>query len=289
MFSQPDSTHSRTTEIQRGATFTGGRTQWTTRSAILSQRVRKTRAVDSTTAMNRSSAPISVEAGQSYFISASKTAKFGTSDTAAAVGATGAAGLRIGERTLYIGTRQVSDKNQDPIIRAFGKDGNRLWSRTDYEATGADGRGYGLFWSGNALYGLFSVDGTQGAPTQDFRRAAQGNKTGWTKSYGMGGGAKATVLAKLNPTTGAMQGASYLSGVLQSGKTNSLVVTGMERASNGNLVIKAQVYYGPRGVNGKLMNQKGTDKSPFDYTLEMTADLKQVIKASAPGWLASNS
>ena len=61
------------------------------------------------------------------------------------------------------------------------------WVRTDYEITGADSRGYGLFWSGADLYGVFSVDGTQGTSAEDFRRASSDASTGWIRSYGSGG------------------------------------------------------------------------------------------------------
>ncbi|NJN87434.1 MAG: hypothetical protein HC881_15410 [Leptolyngbyaceae cyanobacterium SL_7_1] len=154
---------------------------------------------------------------------ATNPVKFSSSDSEAAIAAKGAAKIKLGSQTLYIGTQQVSSTNQNPIIASFdpANPSNR-WVRTDYEVTGTDGRGYGLFWSGTGLYGVFSVDGTQGTIAQDFRRVSGSATQPWLRSYGKGGGAKIAVLAKLNPTNGAMTHAVYLSAVLSNGNSNAI-------------------------------------------------------------------
>lgn len=213
------------------------------------------------------------------------TIKFSASDSEAAIAATGAARLRLGTQTFYIGTQQASSINQNPIIASFDSTNpSKRWVRTDYEVTGADGRGYGLFWSGTALYGIFSVDGTQGAIAQDFRRASGGATQPWLKSYGQGGGAKVAVLAKLNPATGEMAAAVYLSAVLSNGNSNSFAITKLSTNSAGNVVVAAKSYFAPRRPNGTAMTQVGTGSSPFDYTLEITPDLKTVVQTKAVGW-----
>jgi hypothetical protein len=213
------------------------------------------------------------------------TIKFSANDSEAAIAATGAARIQLGTQTIYIGTQQVSSTNQNPIIASFDSSNpaNR-WVQTGYEVTGADGRGYGLFWSGSNLYGVFSVDGTQGTPDQDFRRASADDTQAWLRSYGQGGGAKVAVLARLDPATGAMIDAAYLSAILSDGKSNSLAVTNVTVNAAGNLVVSAQSYYAPRRPDGQAMTQTSSDSSPFDYTVEITPDLKTVVSTAAIGW-----
>ncbi|HEY9645760.1 MAG TPA: calcium-binding protein [Chroococcidiopsis sp.] len=215
----------------------------------------------------------------------STTAKFSPSSSEAAIAATGAARVKIGTQTIYIGTQQVSSINQNPIIASFDtSNSSKRWVKTNYEVTGADGRGYGLFWSGKALYAVFSVDGTQGTPSQDFRRVSSGATQTWLRSYGAGGGPKVAVLAKIDPATGNMTSAVYVSAVLSSGKSNSLAVTKLSVDSAGNLVVNANSYFSPRRIDGRAMTKTGTGNSPFPYTLVLTPDLKKALRSSAVGW-----
>lgn len=215
----------------------------------------------------------------------SSTIKFSPGDSEATIAATGAAKIQIGNQTIYIGTQQVSSDNQNPVIVSFDSTNPaNNWTRTDYEITGADGRGYGLFWSGSQLYGVFSVDGTQGTADQDFRRVSGDATQSWLRSYGAGGGAKVAVLAQINLATGEMTDAVYLSAILSNGNSNSLAITGLSTNAAGNVVVEAQSYFAPRRPDGKAMTQLTTETSPFDYKLEITSDLKTVINTSAVGW-----
>jgi hypothetical protein len=215
----------------------------------------------------------------------SNTITFSRGQSEAAIAATGAARIKIGTQTIYIGTQQVSSINQNPIIASFDRaNPANNWVRTDYETTGADGRGNGLFWDGSNLYGVFCVDGTQGTPNQDFRRASAGATQSWLRSYGAGGGPKVAVLAKLDPRTGALTNAAYLSARLSSGKSNSLAIADLSVNSAGNLVVKAKSFFAPRRPDGSAMTQTTPGKSPFDYTVVITKDLKTVISTAAVGW-----
>ncbi|MEM6839424.1 MAG: DUF4114 domain-containing protein, partial [Cyanobacteria bacterium P01_C01_bin.120] len=154
---------------------------------------------------------------------ASGTPKFNAGSTEAAIAASGAARITIGSQTIYIGTNQVATNNQNPIVASFDSvNPANNWIRTDYEVTGADGRGVGIAWDGNSLYGVFTVDGTQGTPNQDFRRAANDAEQAWLRSYGQGGGPTVSVLARIDPTNGELVDAAYLSAVLNSGNSNTL-------------------------------------------------------------------
>lgn len=214
------------------------------------------------------------------------TVKFSSSSSEQAIAATGAARITIGTQTIYIGTQQFSSINQNPIIASFDSSNpaNR-WTVTNYETTGADGRGYGLYWSGTNLYAIFSVDGTQGNSSQDFRRASSGATQGWLRSYGQGGGPKVSVIARIDPRTGNMLEAAYLSAVLSSGNSNSLTIERVSTNSAGNLVINAKSFFSPRRPNGQAMTQTVSASSPFDYTVEITANLRTVVSTSAVGWV----
>lgn len=215
----------------------------------------------------------------------SDTFKFAPSDSEEAIAATGAPSITIGTQTIYIGTWQESSNNQDPIIASFDKaNSNNNWIRTDYESTGADGRGYGLFWDGDDLYAAFSTDGTQGSSSEDFRRAAADAQQSWLRSYGSGGGAKIGVVAKLDETAGEMTDAAFLSSVLSSGNSNSLVITDLSVNNTGNLVVEADSWFSPRNPDGSPMTPVGSGSSPFDYTIEITPDLSKVVSTSAVGW-----
>lgn len=213
------------------------------------------------------------------------TVKFSPRDSEEAIAATGAPSITIGTQTIYIGTWQESSNNQDPIIASFDQaNSNNNWIRTDYESTGADGRGYGLFWDGDDLYAAFSTDGTQGNSSEDFRRAAADAQQSWLRSYGSGGGPQIGVVAKLDETTGAMSDAVFLSSLLSSGDSNSLAITDLSVSDSGNLVVEADSWFSPRNPDGTPMTPVASGSSPFDYTVEIAPDLSRVVSTSAVGW-----
>ncbi|MGC1306470.1 MAG: DUF4114 domain-containing protein [Phormidesmis sp.] len=217
---------------------------------------------------------------------AEETVKFtpGTSETILA--STQVQRITLGTQTLYIGTQQVTANNQNPIIRSFDSlnPGNN-WTRTDYETTGIDSKGLGLIWSGQALYAVFSADGTQGDAEDDFRRVSGSAKQNWLRSYGSGGSRKVAVIAQIDLATGELLKAAYLSAILQSGESNSLAITGAMLNDAGNLVISAKAFSAPRNPDGTAMTKVTDKSSPFDYSLEITPDLSEVISTAAVGWI----
>jgi hypothetical protein len=217
---------------------------------------------------------------------ADSVAKFKPGDSEAKIAATGAASITIGTQTIYIGTNQVSSINQNPIIASFDSaNPNNNWVATNYERTGADGRGRGLAFINGELYGVFTVDGTQGSPSEDFRRAARDAEQSWLRSYGAGGGPKVSVLGRIDPKTGELLDAAYLSAVLSSGKSNSLIVDNITSNSDGNLVVTARSFFSPRQPDGSpLTRTSSTGSSPFVYTAVITPELDRVISTAAEGW-----
>ncbi|RCJ40247.1 hypothetical protein A6770_10940 [Nostoc minutum NIES-26] len=206
--------------------------------------------------------------------SVSKGVTFTCNDSEATIKAKNGPKVAIGLTTIYIGYQQVSSANKDPRIVRFDN-GVKKWCRSDYETTNDDGTGYGLLWDGrNVLYGVFSSTGSQTG--NDFRRFATSS---WLSSYGSGGGAKVAVIARINPTNGNVDYATFLSAKkVTDGKTNSLVVTNL--SWNGtNLTVKADSWWSPRRPDRNPMICSGS--SPFKYTATFTGDLKKVNSASA--------
>ncbi|PPT07672.1 Alkaline phosphatase [Geitlerinema sp. FC II] len=197
----------------------------------------------------------------------------------ASVQALGGPSVTVGDTTIYVGYEQVSSNNRDPRIVSF-TNGVQNWYRTDYEVTGDDGTGVGLLWDGGSnLYGVFTSTGTQGSPSEDFREFAS---DGWLTSYGQGGGAKVAIVAKIDPITGDVSDATFVSAVLSNGNSNTVNVTGLSFSGN-NVVVEAQSFFSPRRTDTTAMDNTGPDSSsPFDYEIEFTPDLTTAVRAIAP-------
>ncbi|NJK28022.1 MAG: calcium-binding protein [Coleofasciculaceae cyanobacterium SM2_3_26] len=219
--------------------------------------------------------------GGTAIASVSNAVNFGGVDATneAAIRALGGPAVTIGNTSIYIGFQQVSANNQDPRLVSF-TNGVRNWYRTDYEVTNDDGTGFGLLWDGGSnLYGVFSSTGTQGTPDQDFREFAT---NGWLTNYGQGGGAKISIIARIDPATGNITNATYLSALLSNGNSNTLTVTGLS-LNGSNLVVQAQSFFSPRRTDRTAMTNTGSDTtSPFDYEIEFTPDLRTAVRAIAP-------
>ncbi|MEM9218214.1 MAG: calcium-binding protein [Cyanobacteria bacterium P01_F01_bin.150] len=186
-------------------------------------------------------------------------------------------------RTIYIGYRQVKSNNQDPIVISIDRESRaNTWYSTKIETSGADSKGYGLFWNGESLYGIFSVDGTQGTPKEDYRRATAGAAQDWTQTYGKGGGAKVAVLGRLNLKNGKLKDAAYLSSVLEDGKSNTLVVENI-KIKKDRIVVEALSRFYPRNVDGSGMFNVGNTPAPFLQAIHISPDLKTVLKSKTRG------
>lgn len=203
-------------------------------------------------------------------------------DSEAVVASQGGPRLTFGNTALYMGTQQVGATNQDPRVVRFDN-AQQVWCRDDLETSGDDSRGFGLLWDGReVLYAVFSATGTQGEPSGDFRRFTQ---NGWLTSYADasagGGGPKVTLIAKLDPATGDVLAATYLTAVKPSDrKINSLIATNLSYEED-RLSVRAAAYYSPRQVNLEPFTCSGN--SPFKYTVVFDADLSRALSAEAEG------
>ncbi|MCU0568125.1 MAG: hypothetical protein MUF49_16185 [Oculatellaceae cyanobacterium Prado106] len=191
--------------------------------------------------------------------------------------------VAAGTTSIYIGFNQVTvgrdTGNQDPWVASF-TNGKLDWYRTDYEITPDDGKGSHLIWDGQQnLYAAFTSTGTQGTPDQDFRRFAT---NGWLKTYsdaspGGGGGGRVAILAKLDPKTGDVLAASFLT-ALNGTKTNSVFVRNL--LLNGDrLIVQADSAFAPRRPDKSAMTPNGQVSTTPNYTVEFTPGLDAIVSA----------
>jgi hypothetical protein len=198
--------------------------------------------------------------------------------------------MTSGNTTIYTGYNQVSTGtdigNQDPWMASF-TNGKLNWYRDDYEITNDDSRGTHLLWNNNTgqLYAAFTSTGAQGTPAEDFRRFAQ---NGWLRSYsdyspGGGGGGKVAILAKLDPLTGTVTNASFLT-ALNGNKTNSVSVKSL--SLNGSyLLVQADSAFAPRKPDRTAMTRlEGVTGTSPNYTVEFAPDLGSVIRATSTNY-----
>jgi len=198
-----------------------------------------------------------------------------------AVKAKGGVFAQRNNTTIYIGHESLPPTNRNPVLVSF-TNGVQDWVRRDYETSSEVSVGYGLLWAGpDKLFAVFTSDGAAEDMNRDFRRFA---KYGWLSEYGTGEGKDVAVVAKINPDTGDIYSATFLSSRQDSGETSSLTVTGL--AMNGdNLVVSAEAWYAPRRINGQPMDlYPNAENAPYDYTIEFTPDLQTAVRAEAPGF-----
>ncbi|MFW5748492.1 MAG: LysM peptidoglycan-binding domain-containing protein [Chloroflexota bacterium] len=189
---------------------------------------------------------------------------------------TGAARVNAGGVTIVSGFLQVTTINQNPVMIAFNAGGNKIWCKDNYETVGVDGRGVGLYWDGTVLYGLFTVDGGDNS----YGNADSFNANGWQPSYGSGGGSSVTIVARIDPNSGASQGATFIISQLTNNNTNTVVPTAISYTGS-SVIVGSMAFFSPLNIDKSRMGCTGP--SPFAYTIEFSADLSTAIGAAAVG------
>lgn len=193
----------------------------------------------------------------------------------------GVTSARFGNAAVYTGFYYQTNQNPTPIMARFDE-GVQTWCRTDYETTASDHRGYGLYWDGFSLYGVFSSTGVAGSPDDDFRRYTE---DGWLPEYGSGF-ARVAVIARMNPANGDIYSATFLSAVLTNNNVNELTVKRVQTTSAGTVVIRAETSSFPREIDGSRMVCSG--ERPYPYAIEFTADLTAALGAISPNCTSSS-
>lgn len=190
--------------------------------------------------------------------------------------------VTIGSATMFVGYEQVAATDQDPVVARWDS-GAKVFCEHTKKGGGVDGRAYGVTWDGSdRLYVVFTIVG--GGTL--FDSAAAG---GWLTSYGNGGAsAKASVVGRVNATTGVLESATFVeSKLLKNGalKTNTLVpADAVHVLGDGNLEFYGQPTYCTLNPDQSLMCDPAQSSDyPKDYRARFTPDLKTMLCASASG------
>ena len=201
-----------------------------------------------------------------------------------ALDAAGIAFVEVGGTRIYTGTRQVSPNNQDPFVVSFT--GDRLNWQQVHDQSPIDADGAALLWDGgsDSLYAAFGVDGGSGGPNT-FGPLTQGGWLGFGRAPR--GGLKATVLLRLDATTGEALNGTYISAIGEDGTTRSAGnISNFLFGDGGSIILDLDAFFSPRGIDGQVIDPErnfvGT--SPFEYRIELSADLSTALDAIAVGW-----
>ncbi len=194
--------------------------------------------------------------------------------TEAMVIATGTPSITFNGSSYYIGFRQVSANDQNPVLLKF-TNGILDWCREDYDTTSIDVKGYGLYWSGTDLYAVFSIVG-QGTPSTSSITRLTTN--GWISSYGQGSTASVSVILGLDASDGSVSSGTYLRSQLSNNNTNALIVRDLF-VDGSNLVVRADTGFSP--LNTDLSRMSCSGGSPIDYTVVLAQNLQSASCASA--------
>ena len=193
---------------------------------------------------------------------------------------------------FFLGYRQVSANNQDPILIRF--DGaSQAWCQTQIETTGDDGFGIGLLWNDetNAMYGAFTSKGTQ-SPGVQYQAWTAG---GWIPSFfgpvASSNNVKVSVILKLDAATGVPSKGTFIGARLTSGEANQLLVSQMAFASNDEVVIAAESTFRPvdNPSSNPVRTMVCTGSSPLPAYFKFDSNLTAPIEICGTPAFASGS
>lgn len=188
--------------------------------------------------------------------------------------ASGAAQVEIDGSVLYAGWEQTSGNNQDPVV-SLVQDGEIKWCR-HHEDDGPDSRAMGVTWDGGQYaYVVYSTVGG-GSDLE--------GKGGWLESYApgaiSGGGAKVSVVGRVDVTTGELVNSTFVIAVKMDGRVNSHAPTsGLSVLEDGSVEFHGESAHKPVGVDRKV-SMTCTDY-PFDTTYRFSADLSEIVCAES--------
>ncbi|WP_430907929.1 hypothetical protein [Maribacter sp. 2-571] len=185
-----------------------------------------------------------------------------------------------------VGFNQVSAINQDPFVRKSTAAGETLWY-LEHEKSEVDGRATHIFIDADDMpWVVFSVVGGSYSEAYITERelaseAAFGGV--YQGDYGNGGGPQVSIVARLNPDTGKIEKASYVTARKTDGKTNGLKIKSLGMV-DGKIAFDAEAVAWPPTIGSSYERYPDiTDEDRvdgvFNMYYEMDTDLKQIITA----------
>ncbi len=192
------------------------------------------------------------------------------------------------QNNIYkIGFEQKSDGSyQNPFIEKLSNDGSRIW-KVYYEKSSVDGRGVMLAMDtdGKTPIAIFTVDGGSYDDKYITKHHVEQNAftNVYQNSYAAGGGPKASILAKINPATGTIAKATFLTARKNDGKTNGFGVNEI-KVTDECIVIRATVAAWPPAQGRdyqRFPNITDADRVDgwFKMYYEISHDLSEITRA----------
>ena len=184
-----------------------------------------------------------------------------------------------------VGFIQASSNNQNPFVQKKSSDGDLIW-QVFHEQTPVDGRASLVaIDEDNRVWVSFSVDGGSNENTYITKHKVENNafNSVYMNSYGRGGGAKASILAEINPENGQIIKGTFLAAKLTNGNTNSLSIDAIGFDDDGILLETSSAAW-PPGTGASYERYPNiTDEDrvdgQFNINYTITYDLSEIIKA----------
>ena len=185
-----------------------------------------------------------------------------------------------------VGFNQVSSINQDPFVRKMNANGESIWY-VEHEKSEVDGRAVLVFVDpDNIPWVVFTLVG--GSYSEDYLTVRELSDPDafnniYAGSYGNGGGAKVSIIARLDPDTGKIDKGTFITARKNDGKTNGLRILGLGM-NEGRLAFSADTAAWPPGEGTDYTRFPDiTDADRIDNSFkmyyEMDTDLRTMTKA----------
>lgn len=196
----------------------------------------------------------------------------------------------LGGNVYEYGFNQVSSVNQNSFITKRDSQNNVLWSLS-HASSATDERA--VFLTEDTVgtpWAVFTTDGgslDSGFITQNTNTAPGAFTNVFLNSYGVGGGPKVSIIARLDPLTGKIQKGTFLRARLGSGRTNTLVVSELSVDANGIVTAEGTSFSSPPAANATqnnwvsldLTGQERNSSGGYDVHFTLPNDLSGLLTA----------
>lgn len=189
--------------------------------------------------------------------------------------------------TYKTGYEQKSDGSyQNPYLEKLAEDGKRIWKEY-YEESSVDGRGVMVVMDVDGITPVvvFTVDGGSydDAYISKYKVENDAFFGVYQNSYAAGGGPKVSIMAKINPATGLISKATFLTARKNDGKTNGFGIDEIKIVEQA-IIIKATTSAWPPGKGNSYSRfPEITDADRIDgwfkMYYEISHDLSSINRA----------
>lgn len=180
--------------------------------------------------------------------------------------------VTVGEATMYVGFRQASGNNQNPIVARF--DAGELVYCVEHEDDPPDARAVGITWNGgDVAYVVYTVVG--GGTDLE-------GKEGFLSSYApgaiSGGGPNVSVVGRVSAATGALETATFVIAVKSDNKVNTHNPAGAVTVlEDGTVEFLGESAHKPIDADGR--SAMNCTDYPFSSRYRFSQDLRTLVCA----------